>query len=72
MELIMINTVLISSKEEFRDFQKKCWISDEYTTYYIGTPEHFPCIGIEEYDRLGDLGSAITIETFVYLEDFEK
>lgn len=66
----MANTTLIKSKKQFNEYKSTYWKDGAYTRYYVDEPTHFPCVAIEEFERGGDLGSIITINTFVYLEDF--
>lgn len=65
-----METTLITSEKHFKELKKKYWHNSSYVSYYIDDPKSFPCIAVERHEKSGDLGSIITIDTFVYPEDF--
>lgn len=68
----MTEKILISSEKDFLKMKRHDWKDDHYTTYYINTPNSYPCIALKTNYSNGPLGTIYEINEFVYLEDFNS
>ena len=59
------------SEKSFQKYEKECE-DTIYTRYFIKKPLKYPCIGIENWELDGKVGEELTMDTYVYLEDFDE
>ena len=64
-----MDKIYFKSKEDY-DLYVKEHQGTTYRRYYFSVPEKFPCVGIQTWSPLGELGLRYLMEDFVYLSDF--
>jgi hypothetical protein len=63
-------TSVFHTHEEWKHWKTTYCRDSTYCKFYISDPKSYPCIGIEESQPVGDLGTRTVIDVFVYPSNF--